>query len=195
MAKKKKVVEHKPLMNFRSRMCTNPELSDKFSDEVLRITGLDVNDEGYIVDSEEDPFEPDYIFIKGKMLRRTNQGLLFAKDIIFDPYNNPMIMEELFKQYLQKYHPEISSTQIMITEKNTEGKGRGDLDGYMSIIYSNGAKIITNNHIKDSTKILEAFMRLEAMTDDLVNDLLKPFDEYERTQFREDLEKLNSKKR
>ena len=194
MPRKKKPIEKKPILNFRSRMCTNSELSDKFADEVLRITGLEVDDEGYIVDSEDDPFEPDYIFIKGKMLRRTNQGLLFAKDIIFDPYNNPIIMEELFNQYLQKYHPEVSNTQIMITEK-FDGKVRGDLDGYMSIMYSNGAKIITGCHIKDATKRLEAFMRLESMTDDLVNELLKPFDDYERTQFKQDLEELNSKRK
>ena len=121
MPKKKKEVERKPLLNFRSNMCTNPELSDRFADEVLRITGLEVDDEGYIVDTEEDPFEPDYIFVKGKMLRRTNQGLLFANDIIFDPYNNTVIIEELLRQYIQKYHPEISTYNIFVTEKNIEG--------------------------------------------------------------------------
>ena len=176
-------------------MCTNPELSDKFADEVLRITGLEVDDEGYIVDTEEDPFEPDYIFVKGKMLRRTNQGLLFAKDIIFDPYNNTVIIEELLRQYIQKYHPEISTYNIFVTEKNIEGKGKYDLGGYMRILYKNGAQINTNYHIKDSTKFLEGFMRLESMSDELVNDLLKPFDEYEKIQYRIDLEKLNSKKK
>ena len=195
MPKKKKEVERKPLLNFRSNMCTNPELSDKFADEVLRITGLEVDDEGYIVDTEEDPFEPDYIFVKGKMLRRTNQGLLFAKDIIFDPYNNTVIIEELLRQYIQKYHPEISTYNIFVTEKNIEGKGKYDLGGYMRILYKNGAQINTNYHIKDSTKFLEGFMRLESMSDELVNDLLKPFDEYEKEQYRIDLEKLNSKKK
>ena len=35
------------------------------------------------------------------------------------------------------------------------------------------------NHHKDTTKYLDAFMRLESMTDDLILDTLKPYDEYE----------------
>lgn len=182
MARKKKVEEIKSLLNIKSKLCTNMELSDRFISDVLRITGLEVDHEGYIVDSEEDIYEPEYILIKGKVLRYTNQGIRHNKDLVFDPYNNPMIMEELFKQYLQTCHPEVVSTHVNAFKPGVIPKT--DTFGYIVILYGNGASIRTAPHFKDSTKYLDAFMRLESMTDNLILDTLKPYDEYERELFK-----------
>jgi hypothetical protein len=184
MAKKKVNVlggEINSLTDFRASTCTNPELSERFINDVLRITGLEEDHEGYIVDTEEDFENPDYIVVRGKFLRHANRGILHKKDLIFDPYNNPIIMDELLKQYLQKSHPEIVSAQIMSAKPNQAPKV--DTYGYMTLLYSNGAKIQTDMHYKDSTKYLEAYMRLEAMTNGPVREILGIYDAYEKEYF------------
>ena len=70
------------LTNLKSRLCTDPHISDLFVHDVLRITGLEFDNEGYIVDPEENPLEPEYILIKNKVLRYANAGVLHANDII-----------------------------------------------------------------------------------------------------------------
>ena len=182
MARQKKQ-KIQSLTNIKSKLCTNPELSDEFVNDVLRITGLEYDSEGYIVDTEDNPLEPDYIQIKGKVLRYTNMGIVHSNDLVFDPYNNPIIMEELFKSYVQETHPEIVTTQIFAT--STTEIPRNDTYGYIAILYSNGARIVTNNHYKDSTKYLEAFMRLESMTDTMIKDVLNKYDEFEAKWFEE----------
>lgn len=175
------------LVNIKSKMCTNPELSDRFISDVLKITGYEIDSEGYIVDAEENPIEPEYMVIKGKFLRNSTGGILHRNDMIFDPYNNIGIMEELFKKYLAENHPEVSSTQILMYDNKQQP--RPDKYGYMTVIYGNGASIKTSLHWKDTTKYLDAFMRLESMTDEIINDILKPYDDYENVYYRE-LERL-----
>lgn len=169
------------LTNIKSKLCTNPELSDSFINDVLRITGLEYDSEGYIVDAEDNPLEPDYIMIKGKVLRYTNMGIVHSNDLVFDPYNNPIIMEELFKKYVEEVHPEIVATQIFAA--STTEIPRTDTYGYIAILYGNGARIVTKNHYKDSTKYLEAFMRLESMTDKMIDDVLNQYDVFEKEWF------------
>ena len=64
------------LTDFKAVTCTNPELSERFINDVLKITGLEEDDEGYIVDAEDDPFNPEYIVVRNKYLRHTNRGIL-----------------------------------------------------------------------------------------------------------------------
>lgn len=170
------------LYDIRSKYCTDPVLSERFTADVLMVTGFEVDAEGYIVDAEEDPVEPEYVQCKGRVLRMTNAGILHSTDVIFDPYNNIVIMEELFKHYLAMHHSEVSTTQIHAL--NHTGGPRVDLLGYMTILYSNGATIKTANHYKDTTKYLDAFMRLESMVDDVVVERLRPYDEYEDAFFK-----------
>jgi hypothetical protein len=177
MPRKKSTVLVNAVTNIKSKFCDNQELSDRFVSDVLRVTGLEIDHEGYLVDAEDDGIEPEYVAIKNRPVRYSNAGILHNRDIIFDPYNNTMIMEELFKQYLAKFHPEVSSTQIYAAKNSTIPKN--DTYGYISIIYGNGSMISTANHHKDTTKYLDAFMRLESMTDDLILDTLKPYDDYE----------------
>lgn len=180
MAKQKSPII-KSLTNLKSRLCTDPHISDLFVHDVLRITGLEFDNEGYIVDPEENPLEPEYILIKNKVLRYANAGVLHANDIIFDPYNMPSIMDELFRRYLSQAHPNVISTQILA--KSLTQAPRIDTYGYISILYSDGSKIVTQCHYKDSTKYLEAFMRLESMTDKMINDTIGKYDEYEAIEF------------
>ena len=177
------------IMNIKSKLCTNPELSDDFVNDVLRVTGLEYDSEGYIVDAEDDPIEPDYIQIKGKVLRYTNNGVVHSNDMIFDPYNNPIIMEELFKQYLAESHPEVITTQIYA--KSMTETPRIDTYGYITILYGNGAQIVTGMHYKDATKYLDAFMRLESMTDRMIQDVLDKYDQFEAQWYAEN--SINSK--
>ena len=51
MAKQKSPII-KSLTNLKSRLCTDPHISDLFVHDVLRITGLEFDNEGYIVDPE-----------------------------------------------------------------------------------------------------------------------------------------------
>ena len=185
MAKKSKdsmINVNNSLTNITSKYCINPELSEQFCSDVLKITGYEVDNEGYLIDieDEEEAFDPDYVQCKGRLLRVTNMGILHSTDVIFDPYNNVIVMEELFKHYLAVHHPEVSNTQIFMA--NNTDIPRLDGYGYLSIMYSNGARIKTNFHYKDATKYLDAFMRLESMTDPIINDILKPYDDFE-TQF------------
>ena len=90
-------------------------------------------------------------------------------------------MEELFKKYVEESHPEIVSTQIFAA--STTEIPRTDTYGYIAILYGNGARIVTNNHYKDSTKYLEAFMRLESMTGKMIDDVLNPYDVFEKEWF------------
>lgn len=176
-SKKLKVVS---LRNIKSRPLTkrNEELSEKFIDLFLLISGLEIDHEGYLIDSEIDSIEPEYIQIKGRVLRRTNNGILHKTDMILDPYNNTGIMEELFNQYIRVNHNSISATPIIIYDKTLSSKN--DNLGYIKILYSNGSVIQTADHYRDSTKYLDAYMRLESMTDDYILDALKEFDEYEK---------------
>ena len=63
----------------------------------------------------------------------------------------------------------------------------------MTLLYANGAKIKTDMHYKDSTKYLEAYMRLEAMTNGPVREILGIYDAYEKEYF-EALENEKGKK-
>lgn len=154
------------------------ELSDRFIKDFLMVSGLEVDDEGYIVDSEDDGIEPEYVIIKDRVLRLTNHGIIHKSDIIMDPYNNNGIMEALFIKYIKENHQDISSTNIMIYDKHPVSKT--DNYGYITILFNNGAKIQTGDHYRDSTKYLDAYMRLESMTDDIIMSTLKPYDEYEK---------------
>ena len=180
---RQKKVKIQSLTNIKSKFCTDPVIADNFINDVLRVTGLEYDSEGYIVDAEENPIEPDYIMIKGKVLRHTNMGIVHNNDLVFDPYNNPIIMEELFKKYVEDVHPEIVSTQIFAA--STTEIPRTDTYGYIAILYGNGARIVTNNHYKDATKYLEAFMRLESMTDTMINDVIQQYDIFEQKWFEE----------
>ena len=180
---RQKKVKIQSLTNIKSKLCADPVIADNFINDVLRVTGLEYDSEGYIVDAEENPIEPDYIMIKGKVLRHTNMGIVHNNDLVFDPYNNPIIMEELFKKYVEDVHPEIVSTQIFAA--STTEIPRTDTYGYIAILYGNGARIVTNNHYKDATKYLEAFMRLESMTDTMINDVIQQYDIFEQKWFEE----------
>lgn len=182
MARKKNTIAVNTTTDIKSKYCDNKELSDRFVSDVLRITGLEIDHEGYLVDAEEDSVEPEYVAIKNRPVRYSNAGILHNRDIIFDPYNNVMIIEELFKQYLAKFHPEVASTQIYAVKSGTIPKN--DTYGFITIIYGNGATISTSPHYKDTTKYLDAFMRLESMTDDIVKDTLDIYDAYEESVFK-----------
>ena len=175
------IIEANSIYNIKSKYCTNEELSDQFISDVLNITGYEVDDEGYLVDTEYDPIDPDYVQCKGRLLRVTNRGILHSTDIIFDPYNNISIMEEIFKHYLAEYHSEVVSTQIHA--QNPAAPPKADNYGYITILYANGAIIKTGLHYKDTTKYLDAFMRLESRVDDVVMKDLKPYDDYEKEYF------------
>ena len=170
------------IFDIRSKYCTNPELSEQFMQDVLMITGYEIDKEGYIVDTEDDSIYPEYVQCKGRLLRRTNNGILHVTDLTFDPYNNLTIMEELFKHYLATNHSEISSTQIHNIHPGEMVKL--DTYGYMTILYSNGSTIKTGLHYKDTTKYLDAFMRLESMVNDIVMTRLKPYDDFEKEFFK-----------
>lgn len=180
MAKNTKKLKVISLQNIKNIPLTkkNLELSEKFIDLFLLVSGLEIDNEGYLVDSEYDSIEPEYIQIKGKVLRRTNNGILHKTDMILDPYNNTGIMEELFNQYIRINHNTISATPIMVYDQTLTSKN--DNLGYIKILYSNGAVIKTADHYRDSTKYLDAYMRLESMTDDYILEALKEFDEYEK---------------
>lgn len=181
MANKQKKVGIFSFKDINSKYCDTQELkelSEQFLGDVLRVTGYEEDKEGYIVDASEDPIEPRYLIVKGKPLRHANAGVLHQRDLIFDPYNNPVIMEELFKEYLNDFSDTVVSTQICAY--NTKELPKGDTYGYISILFNDGSKITTFNHWKDCTKYLEAFMRMEGMGDDMVLDVLDPYDKYER---------------
>lgn len=165
------------LTNIKCRTCDNKELSDQFIDDFLRVVGFEIDEEGYIVNTEDDPIEPDYIVIRNKALRRANNGILHSTDLLFDPYNNPMIMEEMFRNYIVENHPEVCNFQIMGKSEGVHYKMNSI--GYITIRYNNGAVVNTNIHFKDSTKYLEAFMRMEGMGDSLIAETLIPYDSYE----------------
>ena len=181
------------LTNIKSKQCDNKELADQFINDFLRVAGLDIDEEGYIVNSEEDPIEPDYILVKNKALRRSNNGILHSTDMIFDPYNNPMIMEEMFRSYIAENHPEVCNFQIM--GKNEGVHYKVNSMGYITIRYNNGAIINTKLHYKDATKYLEAFMRMEGMGDDLIGETIGVYDAFEASMIAQgkDLSKPNKK--
>lgn len=170
--------------DIKSPYCTNPKLSNLFINDFLKISGYEVDDEGYIIDNEDDILNPDYIIIKGKLLRHTIQGIVHDTDMIFDPYNNCLILEELFKKYLIECHPQVSSFQIFNAKKDAPASL--NCYGYMVVLYDNGSQIITDNHWKDSTKYLDMWYRLESHDPETIRNILKPYDDYEKTQFNQD---------
>jgi hypothetical protein len=169
------------LLNITNKLNDNNDLASRFIDDVIRITGFEIDEEGYVVDAEDDPIEPEYIVIRGRVLRHTNKGILHNKDLIFDPYNNPMIMEELFRRYLETTHPDVVSHQLF--PLNPNNKEKVNAYGYITVMYYNGAKIKSGLHYKDSTKYLDAYMRMESMTDAMINDTLKIYDDFEKEWF------------
>lgn len=175
------IIKTKSLFNVKSKYCTNEQLSDQFVSDVLNITGYEVDEEGYIVDTEEDPLNPEYVQCKGRLLRIVNAGILHSTDIVFDPYNNISIMEELFKHYLAENHPQVVTTQIHAYDPQV--KMRADIYGYLVILYTDGATITTGLHYKDTTKYLDAFMRLESRVDAVVMNDLSIYDIYEKEFF------------
>lgn len=179
MSKQKETINApKSLFNIKSKYCLSPELSDQFVSDVLNITGYEIDEEGFVVDPEDDPIFPEYVQCKGRLLRLANSGILHVTDLAFDPYYNITIMEELFQQYLANFHPEIVSTHIHAHDMNKAPKT--DTYGYITIIYGDGSKIQTDMHYKDTTKYLDAFMRLESMNEKMIKERLKPYDDYEK---------------
>lgn len=157
----------------------NIELTNHFADEVIKILGYDVDKEGYVVDSDVDEGEEEeYIIFKGKALRMPTQKVLHSTDMLFDPYNIPVIMEFLFSNYLRENHPLVSIAQIYSAKEGETPKSNCTY-GYMKILYDNGSYIKTNNHYRDSTKILEGIFRLESYGDQMIREILEPYDTWE----------------
>ena len=179
---KKNPYKNIDLLNIRSKLCNDPALSDKFVSDVIRVTGYDIDSEGYVVDSEADPINPEYIVIRNKALRLSNTGVLHSTDLIFDPYNNPMIMSELFNRYCEESHPEVANQSIYAYDQTQVPKI--NTYGYITILLDSGAKIQTGLHWKDSTKYLDAFMRMESMTDGIIHESLDKYDIYENEFFK-----------
>lgn len=182
----KKKMENKKYqkINFtdiKSNYCSNPELSNLFINDFLRVSGFEIDDEGYIIDTEDDPLDPEYIIIKGKFLRHTIHGIVHDTDLIFDPYNNCSILEELFKRYAIECHPRISSFQIFNAKKDITSSI--NCYGYLVALYDDGSQVITDNHWKDSTKFLDLWYRLESHDPEIIRDILRPYDEYENEFF------------
>lgn len=188
----KKYKNIKDPLVITNKINENTELTNRFADDVIKVLGFDVDVEGYIVDSDVEFGEnEEYILFKGKALRMPTQKVLHSTDILFDPYNVPSIMEVLLSDYLKDNHPDISTTQIY-SAKEGEASRNNFTYGYMKILYRNGAFIITNNHYKDSTKMLEAIFRLESYGDQLIKEILQPYDDWEAEYFTDpsNLEKL-----
>ena len=80
-----------------------------------------------------------------------------------------------------------------IYAKNMNEIPKMDSYGYIGILYGNGARIVTALHFKDSTKYLDAFMRLESMTDNLINDTLSKYDEFEKKWYLDNVVNGNKK--
>ena len=173
------------LKNFKNVSCTNPELTERFIQDLLRVIGYEQDKDGYIINTEDDPLDPEYITVKGKKLRHANRGILHTNDLIFDPYNNYKIMDEIFKRFLNESHPEISTTQILSKSTIATPKYNNDALGYVLILFNDGSTITTNLHYKDTTKYLQAMMRLESMGDEMIEETMKPYDEYEKKFFTE----------
>lgn len=159
----------------------NHELSLQFIDDVLRIAGYEIDEEGYIIDYnniEDETDKPDYIVFKGKALRLGSSGVMHSTDMLFDPYTNSTIMEFLFVNYLKENHPQVSIAQIYAAKEGIIPKGTCTY-GYMKILYENGAYITTGMHWRDSTKYLDGWCRLEAMGTKMITELLEPYDTWE----------------
>ena len=171
-----------PLL-ITNKINDNIELTNRFADDVLKVLGLDIDVEGYIVNSDVDFGEDEeYILFKGKALRMATQKVLHSTDALFDPYNVPTIMETLLSNYLKDNHPDVSTAQIYSAKEGTSPKNNFTY-GYMKILYRNGAFITTNNHYRDSTKMLEGICRLESYGDQLIKEILQPYDEWEMVYF------------
>ena len=72
---------------------------------------------------------------------------------------------------------------------------RIDTYGYITILYDNGAQIVTGMHYKDSTKYLDAFMRLESMTDSMIQDVLNKYDTFEAVWYAENANNVKVSKK
>lgn len=169
------------MIHITNKLNENKELSMKFIDDVLKISGYEVDEEGYLVDYtnvEDESDKPDYVIFKGKALRLGSYGVLHSTDILFDAYANPNIMEFLFIEYIKETHPQVSLVQIFAEKEGAIPKGSNTY-GYLKILYEDGSFINTKNHWKDSTKYLEGWCRLESMGNDMIADLLRPYDEWE----------------
>lgn len=178
-------MEKKELKNYqkidftdiKSAKCTNKKLSNLFISDFLKVSGYEVDKNGYIMNIEDDILNPEYVTINGKFLRHTIQGVLHNNDIAFDPYNDIHVIETLFVKYLDECHPQISSFQIIDSTK-VLATGYNNY-GQMIVLYNNGGQIITDKHWKDSTKFLDMWYRLESHDPDTIRNILKEYDEYE----------------
>lgn len=182
-AELKKYKNVKDPLVITNRINDNIELTNRFADEVIKVLGFDVDLEGYLVNSDVELGESEeYILFKGKALRMPTQKVMHTTDALFDPYNIPTIMESLLSNYLKENHPYVSIAQIYSAKEGEIPKSNCTY-GYMKILYDNGAYIITNNHYRDSTKMLEGIFRLESYGDQLIREILQPYDEWEAVYF------------
>lgn len=171
-----------PLL-ITNKINDNIELTNRFADDVIKVLGLDIDSEGYVVNSDVDFGEnEEYILFKGKALRMPTQKVMHTTDVLFDPYNVPTIMESLLSSYLKENHPYVSIAQIYSSKEGEIPKNNCTY-GYMKILYDNGAYIVTNNHYRDSTKMLEGIFRLESYGDQLIREILQPYDDWEAVYF------------
>lgn len=77
-----------------------PVIREEFNDIILEQIGLVENEEGILVDEDQDFM----ILIRGKMLvlNPNHPAIQQHTAILYDPAGNPSIMDRLFKYYIEK---------------------------------------------------------------------------------------------
>lgn len=135
---------------------------EEFNERVLQDIGLEVEDDGTIVDDETG----DTIQFKGKTIKVNNIG---QNDIEFDPIENPSMMSKLFTYFLAKNEKETGVGTRTFAYSNSNKKDKS----YIELKKEDNTVVRSNSYFNDSLKYADIIFK---MNSNVYDEDLSPLD-------------------
>lgn len=130
-----------------------PVTKEEFNNLMFENIGLDVNDQGFVYD-EDLGLE---LMIKGKKMVVDPEKVSYGA-ILFDPINNPSIMDKLFKHYIEK----IGNEDGVYTKLIAYSPAQKNEKAFLEIIQSDGTKYRSGKYYNDNIKCADIILQLNS---------------------------------
>lgn len=139
-----------------------PVTKDEFNDIILEQIGLIENDDGFLIDEDQDFM----ILIRGKMLvlDPNHPAIQQRTAMLYDPAGNPSIMDRLFKYYIEKMDEITGIATRTIAYSNSAKNERSCIE----IVKSNGEAYRSDMYFNDNIKCGDLIIKL--------NSAINPYD-------------------
>ena len=135
-----------------------PVTKEEFNTLMFENIGLDLNEEGHVIDDDLGV----ELMIKGKVLvLDPNKVFPGSNTLLFDPIDNPSIMDKLFKHYVDKIGND-SGVYTRLIAYNSAGKNEKT---FLEIIMSDGTVYRSGRYYNDNIKCGDIILQLNSAID------------------------------